>query len=352
MPSHPNMPSRLAPRPRPTTPSRALTAPSRVLTRSRRPVGPRSRTVLFALIGVFGVVTSACASHAAEPAPTAAGPSFPVRIAAGGAPAVTVPSQPKRIVSLDSSNTETLFAIGAGSQVVAVDKDSDYPANAPHTQLDATKPNLEAIAGYKPDLVVTAYDTNSIVAGLTKLHIPVLLLPAPTTVDAAYTDWTDVGKATGHAPQAQKLVDSTRQQIATVVAGTKHAGPPLSYYYELDQTYYTATSHTFIGSLLGLFGMTNVADPAESATSGGYPQLSAEQVLKSNPSLIFLADSGCCGQNATTVAARPGWSSLTAVRDGDVVALDDDIASRWGPRIVDLMRTVSTAVAKADKRNG
>lgn len=314
------------------------------------PTVRRSRTVLFALIGLFGVVASACASHAAAPAPTAAGPSFPVRVAPAGAPAVTVPSRPKRIVSLDASNTETLFAVGAGSQVVAVDKDSDYPANAPHTQLDATKPNVEAIAGYQPDLVVTAYDTNSLAASLTKLHIPVLLLPAPTTVDAAYTDWTDLGKATGHEQQAQQLVDTTKQQLKGIVAGTKHSA--LSYYYELDQTYYTATSHTFIGSLLGQFGMTNIADPADSATSGGYPQLSAEQILSANPALVFLADSGCCGQNAKTVAARPGWSTLNAVRNGDVVALNDDIASRWGPRIVDLMRTVATAITKASHGKG
>jgi iron complex transport system substrate-binding protein len=124
----------------------------------------------------------------------------------------------------------------------------------------------------------------------------------------------------------------------------------LRYYYELDQTYYTATSHTFIGGLLGSFGMTNIADPADSPAAGGYPQLSAEAVLGANPNLIFLADSQCCAQNAGTVAARPGWATLTAVRDNDVVALNDDIASRWGPRVVDLMRAVAAAVNKAAGR--
>jgi iron complex transport system substrate-binding protein len=317
-----------------------------------RPNVRRSRTVLFALIGLVGVAASACASHAPAPAPAAAGSSFPVHVTPSGATTVTIAAQPKRIVSLDASNTETLFAVGAGSQVVAVDKDSDYPANAPHTRLDATKPNLEAIAGYRPDLVVTAYDTADLVAGLTRLHIPVLLLPAPTTVDGAYADWTDIGQATGHVQQAQHLVTTTRQQIAGIVASARHSGPVLTYYYELDQTFYTATSHTFIGALLGRFGLTNIADPADSASAAGYPQLSAEQVLHADPNLIFLADSGCCGQNASTVAARPGWHTVAAVRGGDVVALDDDIASRWGPRIVDLMRTVAGAVTKAAKRNG
>jgi iron complex transport system substrate-binding protein len=293
------------------------------------PVVPvRSRrvaTVLFALICAFGVVTG-CASHAASPAAS--------------------PDEPKRVVSLDSSSTEILFALGAGKEVVAVDKDSDYPANAPKSSLDATKPNVEAIAAYHPDLVVTAYDTNGLVSGLRKIGVRVLVEAAPTTVDGAYAVWNAIGKATGHVPAAQRLVASTKQQITSIVTAAPRPTTPLRYYYELDQTYYTATSHTFIGSLLGLFGMTNVADPADSKTAGGYPQLSAERVLAADPELVFLADSECCGQNATTVAARPGWQSLAAVRDGGVVALNDDIASRWGPRIVDLLRTVASAISK------
>ena len=281
----------------------------------------RALLVFFVLSVLF---TAGCASHPAA------------------APQSTVPH---RIVSLDSSSTEILYGVGAGSQVVAVDKDSDFPATAPKTALDATKPNLEAIAGYHPDLVVTAYDTNSIVAGLAKLHITVLLLPAPKTIDGAYAIWNKIGAATGHAAQAKALVASTQERIRTIVAKAPHSFAPVSYYYEVDQTYYTATSHTFIGSLLGQFGMSNIADPADSVAAGGYPQLSAEQVLSANPSFIFLADSVCCGQNATTVATRPGWSVLTAVHSGNVVAIDDDIASRWGPRIVDLMRTVASALA-------
>ncbi|HEY0804977.1 MAG TPA: ABC transporter substrate-binding protein [Pseudonocardiaceae bacterium] len=277
--------------------------------------------VLLVLLALF---VAGCASH------PAAAPQAPT---------------PRRIVSLDASSTEILYGVGAGSQVVAVDKDSNYPADVPKTHLDATKPNVEAIAGYHPDLVVTAYDTNSVVSSLEKIHVPVLLLPAPKTVDGAYAIWNKIGAATGHAADAQRLVDTAKQRINAIVAGAPHR--PLSFYYEVDQTYFTATSHTFIGSLLGRFGMTDIADAADSVAAGGYPQLSAERVLAANPSLIFLADSVCCGQNARSVAARPGWGVLAAVRNGNVVALNDDIASRWGPRIVDLMRTVAGAVTKA-----
>lgn len=276
------------------------------------------------LVVLFVLFAAGCASHPAA-APTS--------------------TEPHRIVSLDSSSTEILYGVGAGGQVVAVDKDSDYPASVPKTTLDATKPSVEAIAGYHPDLVVTAYDTNDIVAGLAKIHVPVLLLPAPKTVDGAYAIWNRIGAATGHADQAKALVSRAQDEIRTIVAHAPHRFAPVSYYYEVDQTYFTATSHTFIGSLFNQFGMTNIADPADTAATGGYPQLSAERILSANPSFIFLADSVCCGQSAASVAARPGWNVLTAVHDGHVVALNDDIASRWGPRIVDLMRTVAGAIS-------
>lgn len=291
----------------------------------------RVPSVLFALLAVL-VAATACASHPAAP-PAAA-------------------KSPQRVVSLDSSSTEILYALGAGKQVVAVDKDSDYPPNVPKSSLDALKPNVEAIATYHPDLVVTGYDTNGLVAGLRKIGVRVLLEPPPSTVDGAYRIWNSIGTATGHAAAARRLVSSTRQQLTSIVARAPRPSTPLSYYYELDQTYYTATSHTFIGSLLGRFGLRNVADPADSKSAGGYPQLSAEKVLAADPDLVLLADSRCCGQNPTTVAARPGWHSLAAVRDGGVVALNDDVASRWGPRIVTLMRTVSATIDKVSAHAG
>jgi iron complex transport system substrate-binding protein len=321
---------------------------------SRHLPRPGFRTVigLFTLVGT--VLVAGCASHApAGPASTAssAGSAFPVTVTVpGGNTPVTIPTRPKRIVSLDASDTEILFALGAGSQVVAVDKDSDYPANAPHTSLDSTNPNIEAIAGYSPDLVVTAYNENNVVSGLQKLKIPVLFVPAPENVTGAYALWSAIGKATGHQSDADGLVTKAKTAISNAIAATPKPKKPLSYYYEVDQTFYTATSHTFIGQLIGQFGLTNIADPADSASADGYPQLSAEQVIAANPSIIFLADTDCCAQSATTVAARPGWNTLTAVQHGNVVPLKDDDASRWSEmRIVDLVQAVAKAVAKAGK---
>lgn len=313
--------------------------------------GFRAVIGLFTLVGAVGV--AGCASHApAAPASTGsnAGSAFPVTVTVpGGHTPVTIATEPKRIVSLDASESAILHAVGADQQVVAVDKDSDYPG-APVTSIDSTNPNVEAIAGYNPDLVITAYDDNNVVSGLTKLRIPVLLVNAPKNLDEAYALWSAVGKATGHQSEADTLVARTKQDIAATVAKAATPAQPLSYYYELDSTYYTATSHTFIGSLLGQFHLTNIGDPADSATAAGYPQLSQEAILKANPSVIFLADGGKDGgQTAQTVAARPGWATLSAVQRGDVFVLDSDQASEWGPSIDALMHAVADDLAKAGK---
>ncbi|MFI0406768.1 ABC transporter substrate-binding protein [Actinomadura sp. 3N508] len=258
--------------------------------------------------------------------------------------AVQVPADPKRIVSLSPTHTETLFAIGAGPQVVAVDDYSNVPANAPRTKLSGFKPNAEAIIAYKPDLVVLSDDLNGIVKALEKVKVPVLLEPAATKLDEAYDEINDLGLATGHAAEAKKVVDGMRTEIAkTVAASSKAKG--LTYYHELDNQLHSVTSQTFVGQVYGLFGLRNIADAADKA-SGGYPQLSREYLLKQDPDLIFLADTKCCGQNAATVAKRPGWPDLDAVKNKGVVELDDDVASRWGPRLPEFAKAIGAAVQK------
>jgi iron complex transport system substrate-binding protein len=240
-----------------------------------------------------------------------------------------------------------LYAIGAGSQVKAVDSLSDYPAQAPRTKLSAYQPNVEAIVAQKPDLVVESGDTGQLTKRLGAFSIPVLELPAPATLAGEYSEFGQLGRATGHPAQAQQAITRLRAQLHQIVAAAPHHAKPLTYYYELDQTYYSVTSSTFVGQLLALLGMKSIADQAAGAAkSGGYPQLSPEYIIKANPDYIILADTLCCHQDAATVAKRPGWSGLAAVKAGHVIGLNDDIASRWGPRVPDLLRTVETAIAK------
>lgn len=313
---------------------------------------PRTRsrnTVLLCALSLL--VLGGCAGRAPSgPEPTApTGDAFPVTISAAHGP-LRLDHRPRRIVSLDASNTEILYAVGAGSQVVAVDKYSDFPAGVPKTDLSGLI-NIEAIAKYNPDLVVTGYDTDHLSAQLAKLKIPTLLLPAAKTLPDAYASWQSLGRASGHAAQAGDLVRRETAEIAGIVAATPKPATPLSYYHELDSQLHTATSSTFIGQVYALFGLRDIADGAD-PTGSGYPRLSGEQVISADPNLIFLADTRCCAQNSATVAVRAGWPSLTAVRNGDVFGLDDDSASRWGPRIVDLVRAVSNAVRQAESHRG
>ncbi|MGH3737148.1 MAG: ABC transporter substrate-binding protein [Micromonosporaceae bacterium] len=273
-----------------------------------------------------------------------AGGNFPVTVE-GAAGTVVLDQKPTKIVSLSPTATEMLYAIGAGKQVAAVDDLSNYPKDAPVTKLSGFKPNADAIAGYEPDLVVLSYDANKVVDSLKKLKIPVYVAPAATTLEDTYTQIEGLGKLTGRVAEAGALNDRMQADIRKLTKDLPKRAKPLTYYYELDPQLHSVTSKTFIGALLGQVGMQNIADAADKDGSG-YPQLSAEYVLDANPDLVFLADTKCCAQSAATVAKRPGWDKLTAVRQQGVHALDDDIASRWGPRVVDLLRVVTEAAAK------
>jgi iron complex transport system substrate-binding protein len=306
------------------------------------------RVFTAALAATILLLTGACGGNddntepAGGPPPSAGAASYPVTVGK-----LTLDQRPEKIVSLSSTATEMLFAIGAGEQVTAVDDQSNFPADAPKTDLSGIKPNAEAIAAKDPDLVVISNDIDKIVAQLDRLKIPVLLLEAATDLDETYREIGDLGTLTGHPAEAEALTTRMKADIDKIVKEVPARSTPLSYYYELDPTLYTVTSKTFVGSVFSLFGMTNVADAADpDGAKGGYPQLSQEALVKSDPDTIFLADSKCCAQTAATVAARKGWSTITAVKNKQIFPLDDDIASRWGPRTVDLVRAVADAVAK------
>jgi iron complex transport system substrate-binding protein len=246
-----------------------------------------------------------------------------------------------RIVSLSPTITEDLFAIGAGKHVVAVDQDSNYPARAPRTSLSGVTPNVEAIAGYHPDLVLISYNPHGFSGQLRKLGIKVVLEPAAKNLAQVYKQIAGIGRLTGHKAGAASVVRRMKRRMAQIVASVPPLRRHLRVYHELDETYYSATSNTFIGSIYKLFGFTNIADGPGQSAHTQYPQLSDEYIVAANPQLIVLADTKCCGQTAATVAARPGWSGIAAVIRHRVVGVNDDIASRWGPRIVEFAAAVA-----------
>jgi iron complex transport system substrate-binding protein len=269
---------------------------------------------------------------------------FPIVVHAANGD-VTIKQRPVRIVSLSPTATESLFAVGAGKQVIAVDDQSNYPKQAPRTKLSGFTPNIEAIAAYNPDLVIISND-GGLVASLQKLGMTVLLEPAANTVAEAYDEIRQIGRATGNTAGATAVVRGMQAKLTKLIRSVPKASRHLKVFHELSPDYYSASSATFIGRIYKLFGFTNIADAADS-THSGYPKLSAEYIVSTNPDIVVLSDSVCCAQTAATVAERPGWQQVTAVRRNRVVPVDDSVASRWGPRIVDFARVVAQAAKRS-----
>jgi len=270
-------------------------------------------------------------------------------------------TKPSCVVSLSPTATETLYAVGAGKQVQAVDKDSDYPTTGlPTKRIDALNPSVEAIIGIcktsaahpssKPDLVIISFDANDIKEKLAALGIKVLNQTPPTNLAGALSQMEQLGTLTGHAKKADALAASIKKTIAADIASVpRHPGKSLTAYYELDTTFYSLTSSTFVGSLLKSLGVVNIADAKNTTADAGYPQLSAEYIVSANPKMIFLADTVCCKASASTVAKRPGFSKVAAVEDHEVIGLNDDVASRWGPRLSLLVNELTASVKGALK---
>jgi iron complex transport system substrate-binding protein len=277
--------------------------------------------------------------------------SFPVSVkdATGE---VVVERRPERIVSLSPSATETLFAVGAGDQVVAADDQSDYPPSAPTTELSAYEPNVEAIAAYEPDLVIAPADVpRDVIGGLRKLGLPVLAEAAPEELRDAYAQARDLGVVTGHPEEGRRVAREMRTRVDELIESAPDTAS-LAVFHELDPDLYSAASESFIGRIYERLGLRNIADRAAAKTGSPYPQLSTEAVISADPDLVVLADSECCGQTPAKVGRRPGWASISAVRKDAVVAIHDDIASRWGPRLPIFVEKVVAAIERATPAEG
>ena len=279
------------------------------------------------------------ATTSSAPADAAA---FPVTIDAENGE-VTIDKRPERIVSLSPSATEILFAIGAGDQVVAADQFSTYPEEAPDTDLSGFDPNVEAVAGYEPDLVVVSNDANDLVASLGELGVPVLVQGAPSDVEGGYDLVAGLGQATGHVDETAQVVSEMRAAMEEAFASAPDA-EGVRVYHELDDTFFAAASASFIGSIYKEMGAVNIADEADTEGTG-YPQLTEEAVVEGNPQLIVITDQ--VPYTADDVANRPGWGQIDAVKNDSIITVDADIASRWGPRLPQLVEDIAEALTRA-----
>ncbi len=266
--------------------------------------------------------------------------AFPVNVETSSG-TVTVEAKPERIVSLSPTATEMLYAIGAGDQVAAVDLFSNYPAEAPEPSLDGYTPDLEAILGNEPDLVVATGLPEDITAALTENGVPVIFNPAAASFDDIYDQVAQLGEATGNIDGAATVNADIRGGIDAVLESLPETETPIRVFHELDDSFYSVTSNTFIGQVYQAMGFENVADPHDSE-GGGYPLIDGETIIAGMPDVIVFTDQ--MSYNADDIAARPGWGETPAVANGAIVQVNADIASRWGPRIVEFMETIATAL--------
>ena len=245
-------------------------------------------------------------------------------------------TKPKKILSMSPSLTEILFAVGAGSQIIAVDDKSTYPPEAPVTSLSSFEPNMEAIASYKPDLVVLSYDIGDLIKGLNTIGIETMLLPAPVNFEGILQQIRNVGKQTGNIEQSNQLTNEMTSQMKDLITSIE-GERQIKIYHEIDENYYSASSQSFIGNIYKLLNFINIADQANS-DSNGYPKLSPEYILLSNPDIIILP--GKDSNYIEKLKKRPGWLAMDAVKKDRLLIIDADIGSRWGPRIIDFAKEI------------
>lgn len=290
-------------------------------------------SLLIACGGTKAPAPAAAPSAAATATPTATPTAtFPVTVKDQDGKPVTVAARPKAIISFSPGVTEVLFAIGAGPQVIAADQFSDFPAEAKalKTRVKYTNPDVEGALALNPDLVVMSRAQRTSVERFRTAGLPVFYAPEPDTLEAVVESVRMWGQLTGHPAEAERVaadmrtrIDATKAKVAAVTEGPRA-------YYELSDSLFSVGDQSFIGSMLTLLKAKNVATGAPTS----FPQLTAEAVIARDPQVIFLADAASAGQSLETLKKRPGWTSISAVKEGKVHPVNPDIGNRPGPRIV------------------
>lgn len=301
----------------------------------------RKLTVAFLLLALMLSACAAPLTPTAEPTPA------PLTLTDGLGRAVTLAAPARRIVSLAASNTEIVFAIGAGSQLVGREEFSDYPPealNVPSIGSLYPKANAEAIVALQPDLVLAAGITNpDDVKALADLGLAVYATRFNVTLEDVYADILAVGQLSGHSAEAEKLVADMQARAQAVTDKIAPLSNRPTVFYEVDATDpakpYTAGTGTFIDQLLTLAGGANAG-----AVEASYFQMSLETLVAQNPSVIILGSATYGGQTPELVAQRAGWEAIAAVQNGAVYAFDDNLISRPGPRVIEGLEALAKLI--------
>lgn len=280
------------------------------------------------------------ASPTTAPAAAAATSTFPLTIKDGAGRDVTISKPPQRIISLSSSNTEILFALGLESRVVGVDQYSNYPPSAKSKPAVGgfADPDLEKIVALEPDLVLgTSIHVKSILPELERRGLTTVIID-PKNVSGVLDSVRLVAKITGQQKEASAVISGMQAKIDSVQSAVKGA-KPVRVFFEISPDLYTAGPGTFVNDVLQMAGGANIAAGAGT----DWPQLSQESLILADPDVILLADQPA-DVTPEMVAARPGWSEVSAVKNKRILVINDDLTSRPGPRVVDGLEFVAKAL--------
>jgi iron complex transport system substrate-binding protein len=306
-------------------------------------------SILMTLALSMAILVAACAPSALvtnQPAATAT--PAPIVLKDGTGAEFRLEKPAEKIVSLAPSNTEILFAVGAGKQVIAREDFSNYPEEAtslPSIGGSMGKYNLEDMVKLQPDLILASPLTSDEALQSLKTVTPnVFVLPNPTDLEGMYQNLVMVGELTGHKAEAEKLGQDLRARAKAVLDKVATASGKPKVFYELDATEpakpWTSGPGTFVDLLITLAGGQNIGG----SLSGAWAQISQEELIVQNPEVILLGDALYGGITAESVAARPGWKDIQAVKDNRVLPFNDDLVSRPGPRMIDGLEELAKAI--------
>lgn len=309
--------------------------------RARRPLLPLAVLALLALAVACGnqydsAPPAATALRTETPAATAVA-QFPTTIVDSGGAAVVLDAAPQRIISYSPGGTEILFALGAGDRVIATDEFSDYPAAALAVEkLTYSSPDPEAALALDPDLVLMSTRQREQVEQFRSLGLTVLFVEDAGSLEGVLDNVRLFGQITGNTAEADALIEQMTARVEAVTAGLSDIDEGPRVFFELTSDLFTVGPDTFVGDLLTLARARNIAEGAESP----FPQLSAEAIVEADPEVVLLAD-GEFGEDLQTVCSRPGWDAVSACVNARVEAVDGDVTSRPGPRVVDGLELVA-----------
>lgn len=326
-----------------TTPTTAPTRPSTATASPSATAAPSETATATATIASTGTPTQTATgtpTAVTTPDATTVADNFPLDIEQTDGETLTLAAPPARIVSLSAYATAILCAADAGDQLAAVDLYANCPAGSKTLpELDSFAPSLEAIAAYNPDLVYVDTDNGGIVAALRNVDIPVLYLSIPQTIDASLERIQLFASLSGHGTEGAALVSGMQDRIDATVSKLDGVTEGPTVYHELDQTLFSVGPDSYVGDFYTLLKAKNIAAGA----SEQYPQLTAEAILAADPEVIVLADEPF-GVTVESVASRPGWDGIKAVKDGRICSVDPSLVSQPGPNLVDALDAIAACL--------